>query len=78
MTDLVNVFSSLVDNQGRIKIAGINDSVKELTDEEKAMYNTIQFDLVVLLTILNIDIIKRNILIYVSDRVTIFNILCFI
>ena len=61
MTDLVNVFSSLVDNQGRIKIGGINDSVKELTDEEKAMYNTIQFDLVVLLTILNIDIIKRNI-----------------
>ncbi|XP_065070580.1 cytosolic non-specific dipeptidase-like [Rhopilema esculentum] len=45
MTDLVNVFASLVDNQGRIKIAGINDSVKELTDEERAMYKTIQFDL---------------------------------
>ena len=44
MIDLVNILGSLVDTHGNIKIAGIHDTVKALSEEEKALYRTIQFD----------------------------------
>ena len=46
MTDLVNIFANLVDCHGNIKIPGIMDSVKAVTDEEKELYKTIEFDVV--------------------------------
>ena len=46
MTDLVNIFANLVDCHGNIKIPGIMDSVKAVTEEEKKMYETIDFDVV--------------------------------
>lgn len=36
---------SLVDNKGKIMIPGIYDSVAPLTDEEKNLYDNIEFDL---------------------------------
>lgn len=36
---------SLVDNKGRIMIPGIYDSVAPLTNEEKNLYDNIEFDL---------------------------------
>ncbi len=44
--DLVNLLGSLVDTHGNIKVAGIHDSVKKLTDQEKAMYKDIDFSVV--------------------------------
>lgn len=44
MTDLVNLFSSLVNNKGEILIPGITDDVAPLTPEEEATYNAIDFD----------------------------------
>ena len=46
MTDLVNIFANLVDCHGNIKIPGIMDSVKAVTEEEKKIYETIDFDVV--------------------------------
>lgn len=46
MIDLVNILGSLVDTHGNIKIAGIHDTVKHLSEQEKALYKTIQFDVV--------------------------------
>ena len=46
MTDLVNIFANLVDCHGNIKIPGIMDSVKAVTEEERKMYQTIDFDVV--------------------------------
>ena len=45
MTDLVRVLGTLVDTDGRIKIPGINDLVAPLTDDEKALYADISFDM---------------------------------
>eukprot|EP00794_Sanderia_malayensis_P018074 gene18074-19883_t len=44
MVDLMKLMSSLVDTHGNIQIKGIHDSVKELTDQEKATYKDIDFD----------------------------------
>eukprot|EP00493_Phyllostaurus_siculus_P008891 UN09000 len=44
MVDLVNLLGSLVDTHGNIQVAGIHDSVKKLTDQEKAMYKDIDFN----------------------------------
>ncbi|OCK75665.1 CNDP dipeptidase [Lepidopterella palustris CBS 459.81] len=43
MTDLVRVMSSLVDTDGKIQIAGIDDLVAPLTDDEQALYGDIAF-----------------------------------
>jgi nonspecific dipeptidase len=44
MTDMIKILGSLVDNKGKILIDGIYDQVTELTDEEAAMYDDIDFD----------------------------------
>jgi Cys-Gly metallodipeptidase DUG1 len=43
MTDLIAVMSSLVDPQGKIQIAGLDELVAPLTDDEKALYGDIAF-----------------------------------
>ncbi|NXT81474.1 CNDP1 dipeptidase, partial [Zapornia atra] len=45
MTDLIALLDSLVDPTGRIQIPGIYDSVAALTEEEKKLYESIEFDL---------------------------------
>lgn len=44
MTDLVSLMGQLVDNKGRILIPGISDTVREVTDAERALYDPIEFD----------------------------------
>lgn len=46
MADLIALLDTLVDNKGRILIPGIYDSVAKLTEEEKKLYEPIDFDLV--------------------------------
>lgn len=46
MFDLVNLLANLVDTYGNIKVPGIMQSVRALTEEEKALYKTIEFDVV--------------------------------
>ncbi|ETN37922.1 uncharacterized protein HMPREF1541_07545 [Cyphellophora europaea CBS 101466] len=43
MTDLINVMSKLVDNQGKILIPGINEMVAPVTEEEKKLYGPIAY-----------------------------------
>ncbi|KAF4550476.1 putative peptidase family M20/M25/M40 protein [Elsinoe fawcettii] len=43
MTDLVRVMSTLVDGNGKIQIAGLDELVAPLTDEEKSLYKDISF-----------------------------------
>uniref|UniRef100_A0A8C8RCV4 Carnosine dipeptidase 1 n=2 Tax=Pelusios castaneus TaxID=367368 RepID=A0A8C8RCV4_9SAUR len=45
MTDLIALLGSLVDTSGRILIPGIYDDVASLTEEEKKLYESIEFDL---------------------------------
>ncbi|XP_054674263.1 beta-Ala-His dipeptidase isoform X3 [Grus americana] len=45
MTDLIALLDSLVDPTGRIQIPGIYDSIAALTEEEKKLYESIEFDL---------------------------------
>ena len=45
MTDLIAVMGTLVDSSGNILIEGVMDSVKPLTKEEEALYETIEFDI---------------------------------
>ncbi|XP_052699358.1 cytosolic non-specific dipeptidase-like isoform X1 [Crassostrea angulata] len=45
MADLIALLDTLVDNKGRILIPGIYDSVAKLTEEEKKLYEPIDFDL---------------------------------
>uniref|UniRef100_A0A8C0EEF2 Carnosine dipeptidase 1 n=1 Tax=Bubo bubo TaxID=30461 RepID=A0A8C0EEF2_BUBBB len=45
MTDLIALLDSLVDPTGRIQIPGIYDSVTALTEEERKLYESIEFDL---------------------------------
>ncbi|XP_072031332.1 cytosolic non-specific dipeptidase-like [Amphiura filiformis] len=45
MTDLIALLGSLVDENGRIKVPGIYDSVAELTPEEEKLYEPIDFSL---------------------------------
>lgn len=43
MTDLVHLFSRLIDSKGNIMITGIMDDVKPLTSEEEKLYHAIDF-----------------------------------
>uniref|UniRef100_A0A8C1SJV1 Cytosolic non-specific dipeptidase n=1 Tax=Cyprinus carpio TaxID=7962 RepID=A0A8C1SJV1_CYPCA len=45
MTDLIALMGSLVDNKGKIVVPGMYDHVAELTDEEKKLYEKIEFDM---------------------------------
>ncbi|XP_044282377.1 beta-Ala-His dipeptidase-like [Varanus komodoensis] len=45
MSDLVALLDSLVNSSGRILIPGIYDDVAPLNEEEKQLYETIEFDL---------------------------------
>uniref|UniRef100_A0A8D2ZUV3 Cytosolic non-specific dipeptidase n=1 Tax=Scophthalmus maximus TaxID=52904 RepID=A0A8D2ZUV3_SCOMX len=45
MTDLIALMGSLLDPKGHIMIPGINDNVALLTEEEKQLYEKIDFDL---------------------------------
>ncbi|XP_060680288.1 cytosolic non-specific dipeptidase-like isoform X1 [Hemiscyllium ocellatum] len=44
MTDLIYLLSKLVDKKGKILIPGIDELVAPLTEEEKALYEKIDFD----------------------------------
>ncbi|XP_035429656.2 cytosolic non-specific dipeptidase [Spodoptera frugiperda] len=44
MTDLIHMMNQLVDKNGRIQVTGIYDSVAPLTENEKKLYTTIDFD----------------------------------
>ncbi|CAH0699065.1 unnamed protein product [Spodoptera exigua] len=44
MTDLIYMMNQLVDKDGKIHIDGIYDSVAPLTENEKKLYTTIDFD----------------------------------
>lgn len=45
MTDLLHLMSGLVDHQGNILVPGINDAVAKVTEEEKKLYEAIDFDM---------------------------------
>uniref|UniRef100_A0A8C4THX0 Cytosolic non-specific dipeptidase n=1 Tax=Erpetoichthys calabaricus TaxID=27687 RepID=A0A8C4THX0_ERPCA len=45
MTDLIALMDSLLDKKGKILVPGIYESVAPLTDEEKKLYEKIDFDL---------------------------------
>lgn len=45
MTDLVQIMAKLVDRSGKILIPGISDNVDPVTDEERASYTKINFDM---------------------------------
>ncbi|XP_030268802.1 cytosolic non-specific dipeptidase [Sparus aurata] len=45
MTDLIALMGSLVDKRGKILVPGMYDDVAPLTDEEKKLYENIEFDL---------------------------------
>ncbi|KAF3833979.1 hypothetical protein F7725_025183 [Dissostichus mawsoni] len=45
MTDLIALMGSLLDNKGKILVPGMNDDVAPLLDEEKKLYEKIEFDL---------------------------------
>jgi hypothetical protein len=49
MVDLVAILNELVDAKGKILIPGIYDSVEPLTEEEKQIYDPIDFCLVKIL-----------------------------
>ena len=44
MIDLIALLNTLVDSKGRIQIPGVYDSVAKLTDEEKKLYEPIDFN----------------------------------
>ena len=46
MADVISLMNSLVDVKGKILVPGVNDAVKPLTPEEKALYGPIEFDMV--------------------------------
>ncbi len=48
MVDLVALLNELVDSKGKILIPGIYDSVAPLTEEEKKLYESIDFDMVMI------------------------------
>lgn len=45
MTDLVTLMGSLLDKRGRIQVPGMYDSVAAVTEEERKLYDNIEFDL---------------------------------
>ena len=46
MTDLIALLNTLVDSKGRILIPGIYDTVANLTEEERKLYDSIDFVMV--------------------------------
>lgn len=44
MVDLIALLNTLVDSRGHILIPGVYDSVAKLTDEEKKLYEPIDFN----------------------------------
>ena len=46
MADVIALMNSLVDVKGKILVPGVNDTVKAVTPEEKALYDPIEFDMV--------------------------------
>ena len=46
MSDVVALLSTLTDEKGKVLIPGVNDSVRELTPEEEALYDDLDFDMV--------------------------------
>ncbi|XP_070562901.1 cytosolic non-specific dipeptidase-like [Ptychodera flava] len=44
MTDLIGLMNTLVDKNGKILIEGVNDTVAEVTEEERKLYKDIDFD----------------------------------
>ena len=46
MADVIALMNSLVDVKGKILVPGVNDAVKPVTPEEKALYDPIEFDMV--------------------------------
>ena len=44
MSDLIALLDELVDSKGQILIPGVYDSVAPMTEEEQALYETIDFD----------------------------------
>lgn len=44
MADLIYMMNTLVNNKGEILVPGIMDDVVPVTDEELAIYTTIDFD----------------------------------
>ena len=49
MNDLCWMLSQLTDTKGNIQIEGIHNSVAELTEEERQLYDKIDFDMVFVL-----------------------------
>uniref|UniRef100_UPI00398F5B77 cytosolic non-specific dipeptidase n=1 Tax=Pristiophorus japonicus TaxID=55135 RepID=UPI00398F5B77 len=45
MTDLIYLLGKLVDSKGKILIPGVEESVAPLTEEEKMLYDKIEFDI---------------------------------
>ena len=45
MTDLVQLMASLVDSSGKILVDGVMDDVAEVSEEESALYDSIEFDM---------------------------------
>jgi len=45
MTDLIYLLDRLIDKNGKILIPGVYDSVAPLTDAERALYDSIDFDI---------------------------------
>lgn len=43
MVDLVAMLNELVDAKGKIRVPGIYDTVEPLTDEERKLYDPIDF-----------------------------------
>ena len=44
MVDLMYLMNQLVEPNGKILVPGVYDSVKPLTDEEKRLYDAIDFN----------------------------------
>ena len=44
MSDLVALLGTLVDVKGNILVSGVDDAVREVTEEEKALYDDLDFD----------------------------------
>lgn len=49
MADLIYLLDKLVDKDGKILVPGVYDSVAPLTDQERALYDNIDFDIVSIL-----------------------------
>jgi nonspecific dipeptidase len=45
MTDLIKLLSTLVDSSGKILVDGVMDDVSEVTPEEEALYDALDFDI---------------------------------